>query len=132
MLAKRAMSAKSSNPWAWVLTAVLVYVFVAAAVVKLAGARLAIEEFQTFGYPQWVRYAVAAIEIAGATMLLIRKTAVFAAALLGAVMAGACISHLAAHQAVMAFIPVVMRGLLGIVGRIRWRQRFQKEPYKSR
>ena len=72
------------------VTAVLVYVFVAAAVVKLAAARLAIEEFRTFGYPQWVRYAVAAIEIAGAMMLMIR------------VMAGACISHLAAHQAVRA------------------------------
>jgi putative oxidoreductase len=120
------MSAKSNDRWAWVLSAILVYVFLAAAVVKLAGARLAVEEFRAFGYPQWLRHAIAGVEIAGAILLLLRKTAPYAAALLGMVMIGAAISHLVARETLKAFIPLAALVLLGVVGRIRWRERARR------
>jgi len=121
------MSAKSNDRWAWVLSAILVYVFLAAAVVKLAGSRLMVEEFRAFGYPPGLRYAIAGVEIAGAMLLLLRKTAPYAAALLGTVMIGAAISHLVARETLKASIPVAVLVLLGVVGRIRWRERGRRQ-----
>lgn len=45
------------------------------------------------GYPIWFMYAVMAAEVAGALVLLAQRTRFFAACWLGAVMAGAIVTH---------------------------------------
>jgi len=53
---------------------------------KLAADEKMVEMFQQIGFGQWFRYLTGAIEVAGAIMLLIPRTAVIGGALLAATM----------------------------------------------
>ena len=100
----------------WALRAALTYVFVAAGVAKLLGARIAVQEFHRFGYPDWFRLLIGAVEISGGLLLPVSHTAAYARAALAIVMVGAVGSHLVHHEVMMAGLPLLLLLLLAVLG----------------
>jgi putative oxidoreductase len=73
----------------WALKIVFALAFLAAAGAKLAGVPMMVHEFDVVGLGQWFRYFTAALEIAGAIMLLVPKTTFYGAITLALVCTGA-------------------------------------------
>ena len=77
----------------WVLQIAVAAMFVAAAMSKLAGAPLMVQEFDALGFGQWFRYLTAALEIGGAALLIVPALAGIGALVLAVVMIGAIVAH---------------------------------------
>ncbi len=107
------MSGRSKGEW--VLTGVLVLVFVAAGGNKLADTATAIQQFSDhFGLPGWLAVVIGFCEVAGAIGLLIPRFSKLAAAGLAIIMLGAAGSHIRAEDPFFApLIPLVLLGMLG-------------------
>lgn len=103
-----------------ILTGLVVYNFVAAAVIKLIGARFAVEEFRRFGYPQQFRIEVAVVELMAALLLLVPRTAPLATAVLSLILVGAVGSHWMAHQLGMSCLPLLLLAILSVTSYLRW------------
>lgn len=103
----------------WALTAVLASFFLFAGGLKLAGAPAQVENFAHWGYAAWFLYVVGAVETAGAIGLLVPRAAVFAVLLLGGTMLGASLTHLVHNEMKAVPIPLVIAGLLAVVGYAR-------------
>jgi putative oxidoreductase len=88
------LSTTLQNRLVWGVRFLLALAFAAAGAAKLAGVPMMVATFEAVGIGQWFRYVTGVIELAGAVMLLVPKTAFFAGLLLGATMVGATISHL--------------------------------------
>jgi len=104
----------------WCLTLSLSLLFLAVGVAKFRSPMWE-SRFVDWGYPAWAAYAVGAIEILGAMLLLVPATRVVAAILLGTVMAGAAVTHLLSGEAPRAVVNVVLAGLLLLAARARRR-----------
>ena len=78
----------------WILSALLVLVFLSAGGLKLMSRPVAVQEFAQVGIGQWFRYFTGILEVAGAIALLIPSLARWAAVVLAAVMSGAIVAHL--------------------------------------
>lgn len=76
-----------------VASVLLALVFLGAGLPKLAGVEVQVESFKNWGFPPWFVYATGAAELVGALLLLMRRTRLYGAALLGCVMAGAILTH---------------------------------------
>ena len=61
---------------------------------KLAGQQMQIAFIEQIGFGQWFRYLTGALEVIGAILVLVPRTAGFAATLLGTTMIGAVEVHL--------------------------------------
>jgi putative oxidoreductase len=106
-----------------ILTGLIVYNFVAAAAIKLIGVQFAVEEFQRFGYPQQLRIGVAFVELMGAILLLVPRTAPLATAMLSLILVGAVGSHWIVHEFRLACLPLLLLALLGVATYLRrWGQ----------
>lgn len=75
------------------LRALLTLAFLGAAGAKLAGVDMMVETFDKIGLGQWLRYFTGIVEIAGAALLWLPNRQVVGAALLGATMVGAVLTH---------------------------------------
>jgi putative oxidoreductase len=107
------MSGRSKGEW--VLTGILVLVFLAAGGNKLADTASAIQQFSDhFGLPGWLAVVIGLCEVAGAIGLLIPRFSKLAAAGLSVIMLGAAGSHIRADDPFFApLIPIVLLALLG-------------------
>ncbi len=103
----------------WTLTVVLAAFFLLAGGLKLRGAPSQIDSFSHWGYALWFLYVIGAVEAAGAIGLLVPRMAVFAVLLLGMTMLGAALTHLVHHEMMAVPIPLVILGLLAVVGYAR-------------
>lgn len=94
---------------------VLALIFLAAGGAKLAGMPEIVDLFAQIGFGQWFRYLTAALEIAGAGLLLVRATAMFGGALLAMVMVGAVITNVVlGHNAAGAIILLLASASIGL------------------
>ena len=103
----------------WTLTAILAVFFLVAGGLKLRGAPSQVDNFAHWGYAAWFLYVVGTVEGAGALGLLVPRLAGFAAMLLGGTMLGAALTHLVHHEMKAVPIPLVILGLLAVVGYAR-------------
>ena len=103
----------------WALAAVLAAFFLVAGGLKLRGAPSQVDNFAHWGYAAWFLYVVGAVEVAGAMGLLVPRLAGFAALLLGGTMLGAALTHLVHHEMKAVPVPLVILGLLAVVGYAR-------------
>src|SRR6185503_9802518 len=87
--------AMKKNVALWVLQIAVAAMFVVAAVPKLAGAPMMVQEFDALGFGQWLRYLTAVLEIGGATLLIVPVLASIGALVLAIVMVGAILAHIA-------------------------------------
>jgi uncharacterized membrane protein YphA (DoxX/SURF4 family) len=104
---------------AWTLTVILAAFFLLAGGTKLGGSPKQVENFSHWGYAEWFLYVVGVVETAGAIGLLMPRIAVFAVLLLGGTMLGAALTHLVHHEMMAVPVPLVILGLLAIVGYAR-------------
>ncbi|MBI5775847.1 MAG: DoxX family protein [Nitrospirae bacterium] len=103
----------------WALTAILAAFFLVAGGLKLRGAPSQVDNFAHWGYAAWFLYVVGAVEVAGAIGLLVPRLAGFAVLLLGGTMLGASLTHLVHHEMKAVPVPLVILGLLAVVGYAR-------------
>jgi putative oxidoreductase len=93
-LVLHASPSKARNITLWVVQGLLAAAFLMAGGSKLVGDGKMVEMFQQIGFGQWFRYLTGAIEVAGAIMLLIPRTAVIGGALLAVTMIAGIGTHL--------------------------------------
>jgi uncharacterized membrane protein YphA (DoxX/SURF4 family) len=103
----------------WVVGGLLAALFVLAGSMKFANAEQAGERFAGYGYPDWFRVLIGAVEIGAGLALLIPRTTFYAAAALGVVMAGAVFTHLRQGEIPQSAVPLVLLVVLALVGYAR-------------
>lgn len=72
-----------------------------------------------YGFPLWFMYVTGAVEVVGALLLLIPRTAVFGSLLLVGTMIGAVLTHLKVSEYAQTGTPLVLLGLVALVGYVR-------------
>ena len=77
-----------------VLQLLLATAFLIVGATKLAGAQMQIETFERIGVGQWFRYFTGSVELIAAILIIVPRTVVVGAALLGATMVAAIETHL--------------------------------------
>jgi uncharacterized membrane protein YphA (DoxX/SURF4 family) len=92
----------------WIVTVLLTAIFLLSGSTKLAGGQMHIDNFLRWGYPAWFRLIVGAIEVVSALLLLLPRTAPYAAGAIVVTMVGAVGTHLVAGEASMAVVPVAL------------------------
>ena len=88
------MTARALDILLWCVQALLAFVFLNASVAKLTGSTEMVALFVAVGVGQWLRYVTGILEITGAILLLVPKTARVGSTLLAVVMLGALTAHL--------------------------------------
>jgi putative oxidoreductase len=123
-----ARPSKAVNIALWVVQALLALAFLGAASGKLLGKPEMVGLFETIGIGQWFRYLTGLLEAAGAVLILVPRTKAYGATLLGAVMAGAVLTHLfILHNA-----PTAPALLLILAGVVAWARRGDLTPVLAR
>jgi putative oxidoreductase len=92
--AEKSRSSKALNVTFWILQGLLAAAFLVAGTTKLAGPQMQVAFFEKIGLGQWFRYFTGGLEVIGAILVLVPRTAVVGAALLGVTMVGAVDIHL--------------------------------------
>ena len=87
-------SPKALNIAFWILQGLLAAAFLVAGTTKLAGPQMQVTFFEKIGLGQWFRYFTGGLEVIGAILVLVPRTAVVGAVLLGMTMVGAVDIHL--------------------------------------
>ena len=105
-----ALSITATNRAIWGVRILLALAFGAAGSAKLAGVEQMVATFEAFGWGQWFRYVTGGIEVAGALLMLIPATGLYAALLLGGTMVGGTVSHLLVVPG--SPVPAMVLGLL--------------------
>jgi uncharacterized membrane protein YphA (DoxX/SURF4 family) len=93
---------------AWVISALLAAMFLMAGVPKLLGVTAHVEHFAHWGYPDWFRLVVGAIETSSAVLLLVPRTAAVGAAGIMTIMLGATYTHLFRAEDEAGRVPFTM------------------------
>ena len=105
-----ALSITATNRAIWGVRILLALAFGAAGSAKLAGVEQMVANFEAIGWGQWFRYVTGGIEVAGALLMLIPATGLYAALLLGGTMVGGTVSHLLVVPG--SPVPAMVLGLL--------------------
>lgn len=93
---------------------VLAFFFASIGLAKLIMPGVAQRAFVGWGHPDWFYVFVGALEVMGAVLLLSRRTATLAAAILAGLMLGAIATHLRSREFVQALLPCAV--LIPIAG----------------
>lgn len=99
----------------------LAFVFVMAGLPKLMGVPGHVRAFARWGYPDWFRLVVGAVEVSSAVLLLIPRLAFLGAAGIAAIMAGATYTHVVRvpEEASRAPFTLTLLALAALVGYAR-------------
>lgn len=92
--AGESQSSKALNITFWILQGLLAAAFLVAGTTELAGPQMQVTFFEKIGLGQWFRYFTGGLEVIGAILVLVPRTAVVGAVLLGMAMVGAVDIHL--------------------------------------
>jgi uncharacterized membrane protein YphA (DoxX/SURF4 family) len=100
------MTQKTQNIILWILAGLLAFAFFGSGVSKLMGVEMQVKNFDSWGYPQWLRYPIGITEILFAIGLLMasyRKTVVYGVFVWAIVAIG---THIQAGQVSMVGGPI--------------------------
>ncbi len=103
----------------WALQAVLALVFAMAGLAKVGGDAAMVEMFANIGIGQWFRYAVGALELAGAVGVLIPRLSGLAALGLVCLMVGATLTNVLV-LGTSALLPIALMLVSALVAWGRW------------
>lgn len=92
--AGKSRSSRALNITFWILQGLLAATFLVAGTTKLANPQMQVAFFEKIGLGQWFRYFTGGLEVIGAILVLVPRTAGFAATLLAMTMVGAVDIHL--------------------------------------
>ena len=119
--APRASRGRAVNVALWVLQVLLALQFAMAGLAKVGGDPAMVEMFAAIGVGQWFRYAVGALEIAGAVGVLVPRLCGPAALGLVCLMLGATITNVFVLGA-SPLLPIVLMVVSAVVAWGRWPQ----------
>lgn len=105
----------------WVLSVLLAFVFLMAGAPKLLGVQGHVRAFARWGYPDWFRLVVGAVEVVSAVLLLIPRLAFLGAVGIAVIMAGATYTHVVRvpEEASRAPFTLTLLALAALVGYAR-------------
>jgi uncharacterized membrane protein YphA (DoxX/SURF4 family) len=103
----------------WTVTGLLGGMFILAGSLKFVDAGMA-EQFTRWGYPDWFHVFTGLIELTCGLLLLVPRTAFYAACGLAGVMIGATYTHLFHHEYPQAIVPASFLMLLLVVAAARF------------
>ncbi|OZB91296.1 DoxX family protein [Paenibacillus sp. XY044] len=112
----------------WIVVAATSLFFIQSGFQKLAGTEEMADMFQELGFPDWSRYAVGLLEMAGAVLLVFPRWTHYAAGLLAVLMVGAVSSEIMAGQGLGALLPAQWLILLALIAGIRIRRILRSKP----
>jgi putative oxidoreductase len=114
-------SSKASRIAIWVVSVLLAFVFLMAGIPKLLGVEAHVRHFARWGYPDWFRVVVGAVETASAILLLIPRFASLGAVGIATIMAGATYTHVirVPEEASRAPFTLSLLALAALVGYAR-------------
>jgi len=95
-----------NNKLLWGVTIVLSVVYLMAGITKLGEAGLAINMFTEYGYSQDFMWVIGALEMAGAILLLFKRTAWLSASGLSIIAGGSIYTHVAAGEYFAMLFPL--------------------------
>ncbi len=106
----------------WLATAYLAVIFARAGIQKFSSTSGWAHAFEVWGFPVWFRILVGVMELAGAALVLIPRTAAYGAATIIVVMLGAVGTHLSHGEGIHEAVPLIMATIV-LIGRrrARWR-----------
>jgi uncharacterized membrane protein YphA (DoxX/SURF4 family) len=107
----------------WLASAFLTYVFIKAGWSKFSDTSGWARAFAGWGFPVWFRLLVGVIEVAGGALLLVPKTAIYAAGALAVIMLGAMGTHIFHGDPAGVHHEVFPLALSSLVIYLRWRQK---------
>jgi putative oxidoreductase len=99
----------------YLVSAFLTFVFLNAGWPKFSDSSGWARAFASWGFPVWFRLLVGGIEVLGGVLLLVPRTAIYAAAALAAIMVGAMGTHILTGDAAAIYHEAVPLALLGVV-----------------
>ena len=102
------LSSKISALAHWTLKIVVGLAFVAAAIAKLVGAPMMVQEFGVLGLGQWLRYFTAAVELTSVVLLLIPRSSRLGGLGLLCVCVGALVAQAGVLHGDLAHVFVLM------------------------
>jgi uncharacterized membrane protein YphA (DoxX/SURF4 family) len=109
------MTTKTKNIITWILSGILALAFFGSGITKLLGAEMQIKNFESWGYPLWLRFPIGLIEIIFAIALVIpgyRKIIIYGIFIWTIV---AIVTHLYAGQANMIGAPIFFSVIAAII-----------------
>ena len=109
------MTAKTKNIIIWILAGILSLAYLGSSFTKLLGVDMQIKNFESWGYPLWLRFPVGLIEIAFAIALFIpryRRLTIYGIFIWTII---AVITHLQAGQAGMIGGPIFFSVLAALI-----------------
>jgi hypothetical protein len=112
------MNNKTRNIIGWVLTALLAFVFISSASMKLIGSAEALKGATAIGLSAGVFKLIGVVEVLSIVLFIIPRTGVVGTLLLAAYLGGAIATHLEHQQP--ATVPVIIEILLWITAVIRF------------
>lgn len=118
------MSTKTRNIIGWALTAVLAFVFISSAFMKLSGSEQAVKGAAGFGVSTDTLRLLGVIEIVSVLLFIIPRTGMLGLLLLAAYLGGAIATHL--EHKLPITVPVAFQCLLWITATIRFRELSQR------
>lgn len=108
------MTNKGKNIVAWVLSVILGFVFIASGITKILGIEMQIKNFESWGYPLWLRFPVGITEIVIAILILTPKYRIIAVYAIFFWTITALITHLQAGQVNMIAPPAIF-GAIAVI-----------------
>jgi uncharacterized membrane protein YphA (DoxX/SURF4 family) len=100
----------------WLPRIALAIVFVSVGTQKFAADGMWVRIFRDIGFGKWFRYLTGAMQVGGAVLLLIPRTAAVGFVAIGCTMAGAVAFWVLTHHAFNALIPGVLLIAITVVG----------------
>jgi uncharacterized membrane protein YphA (DoxX/SURF4 family) len=110
------------------VSAFLMIVFVNAGWPKFSDSSGWARAFASWGFPVWFRLLVGGIEVLGGVLLLVPRTAIYAAAALAIIMLGAMGTHIAHGDPAAIHHEAAPLVLLGAVMYMHWRRKRAARP----
>ena len=108
----------------WSLRVVVALLFLYVGIDKFSGARVWVRIFDAIGVGQWFRYLTGALQVGGATLVLVPRTSLLGIGILACTMLGACIAWLTVlHSPATMATPAALFVMLLAVGAFSWRAR---------
>lgn len=106
---------KWKNIGVWTVSAIVAIAMIGAGWAKVADTEMIVHNFSKWGYPHWFRYLIGILEIVSSILLLIPKTRVYGASVIGTLMVGAVWTHIAAAEYHMTPVPGLLLALSAIL-----------------
>ena len=103
----------------WLPTLLFGALFIMQGLMKLSGMEVWVQRFRSYGYPEHFYLVAGVLELGGALLLLLPRTARIGAAILGMVMLAAAATHLLQGETSNVFFTLGLASIFGVIAYVR-------------